>query len=514
MRAFQYSCRTGSIVCVLVATMLTACGGGSGGANTSNNGSIGGGNSGGGSPGSYTVGGTISGLSASGLVLTDNGGDSLSVPPGTTDFAFATALSSGTAYDVAVETQPSGESCSVTNGSGTINDADATNVQIACSSTANGTTASETVLYSFTGGSDGSSPLGGLIMDQTGNLYGTTSAGGADNDGTVFKVTPSGTEMVLYSFTFGYDAADPDSGLTMDSAGNLYGATTDGGGLDLGTVFKVTPSGAETVLYRFTGGSDGSEPTGGLIMDGAGNLYGTTSSDGAYKNGTVFKLASSGTESTLYAFIRGGVSGYKSGRLLMDSAGNLYGTTAYSGPYGEGTVFKLTPSGTETVLYSFMGASDGGQPQAGVVMDSAGNLYGTTSTGGAHNAGTVYELSASGTESVLYSFCTIPDGAGGCTDGDDPGPLTMDSAGNLYGMTESGGDTNGTSYVYGYGEVFKLTLSGTFTVLYRFTGGSDGGDIGNNMSTGRLVLDSAGNIYGTTNGGGAYGNGTVFKIQP
>ena len=400
----------------------------------------------------------MSGLSSGGLTLTDNGGDSLSVGPGETDFAFATALSSGTAYDVAVATQPSGESCTVTNGSGTINDSDVTNVQIACSSSSGNATASETVLYSFTGGADGGYPLGGLVMDSAGNVYGTTSSGGAYGNGTVFKLAaPSDTESVLHSFTSS-DAPTgcgsggiTCSGLIIDSAGNLYGTTNEGGTDQDGMVYKVTQTGTEVVLYSFTGtatGNDGDSPMGSLIMESAGNLYGTTSSGGTgnLDDGTVFKLTPSGTESVLYSF---GTNGSADGAdpmsgLIVDSAGNFYGTTEGGGGYDYGTVFKLTSSGAETVLYSFTGGSDGEFPEHRLVMDSTGNFYGTTYSGGNDGIGTVFEVMPSGSERVLHSF------SGGADDGVNPSSgLTMDSAGNLYGVTWGGG-------AYGNGTVFKI----------------------------------------------------------
>jgi uncharacterized repeat protein (TIGR03803 family) len=293
-----------------------------------------------------------------------------------------------------------------------------------------------------------------------GNLYGTTFAGGSyvcsGGCGTVFKLTPSGTETVLYRFTGG-DGANPTAGLIADASGNLYGTTELGGGANgcsggCGTVFKLTPSGTETVLYRFTGGSDGASPFAALIADGAGNLY---------------------------------------------------GTTFFGGASGHGTVFKLTPSGTETVLYSFTGGSDGANPLAGLIADAAGNIYGMTNNGGAGSFGTVFKLIPSGNLAVLHSFS-------GGSDGAFPGlgSLIADAAGNLYGMTVEGGGSG--CGAIGCGTVFKLTPSGTETVLYRFTGGSDGAFPHAGLIAG-LIADAAGHLYGTTNGSGS-GNGTVFEI--
>jgi uncharacterized repeat protein (TIGR03803 family) len=262
----------------------------------------------------------------------------------------------------------------------------------------------ETVLYAFKGGSnDGDTPQAGLIADSAGNLYGTTSFGGsfagADCDqvgcGTIFKLAPNGTETVLYKFNgeTGSDGAVPLGNLIADAAGNLYGTTVRGGstgctGSGCGTVFKLAPNGTETVLYTFQGGLDGANPLGSLIADAAGNLYGTTEnggSTGCFNNGgcgTVFKIAPDGTETLLYAF-QGGSDGINpEAGLVADASGNLYGTTTFGGAKMKGTVFRLAPNGTETVLYSFQGKSDGGVPYAGLISDAAGNLYGTTEFGG------------------------------------------------------------------------------------------------------------------------------------
>jgi uncharacterized repeat protein (TIGR03803 family) len=272
---------------------------------------------------------------------------------------------------------------------------------------------SETVLHSFCLSTDGLLPYAGLIADASGNLYGTTSQGGSSANciggvggcGTVFKVTPSGTETVLHSFTDGgSDGADPLAGLIADASGNLYGTTDSGGVHGAGTVFKVTPSGSETVIYSFVNTS-GALPAAGLIVDASGNLYGTTNSGGAYGYGTVFKLTTSGSETVLYSFTAGGSDGrYPQSGLVADASGNVYGTTYVGGDAscgykneGCGVVFKLTPSGSETVLHSFTGGSDGANPAAGLIFDASGNLYGTTVGGGGSDLGTVFKLSGVGT---------------------------------------------------------------------------------------------------------------------
>jgi uncharacterized repeat protein (TIGR03803 family) len=269
----------------------------------------------------------------------------------------------------------------------------------------------------------------------------------------VFRLAPDGTETVLYSFCrlggrHCRDGAFPQGGLIMDTDGNLYGTTLQGGGIGVaGTVFKLAPDGTETVLYRFCrlGGTHCLLPAPGLIMDTAGNLYGTTFTGGADNGGTVFRLAPDGTETVLYSFCRLGGRYCRDGRspaggLIMDTDGNLYGATYYGGGgLGHaGTVFKLAPDGTETVLYRFctvVDCRDGVRPSGGLIMDAAGNLYGTTANGGI-GAGTVFKLAPDGTETVLYRFCR----QSSCIDGARPaGGLIMDAAGNLYGSTQGGG---------------------------------------------------------------------------
>ena len=264
----------------------------------------------------------------------------------------------------------------------------------------------ETVLYSFQGGNDGMNPaLGDLIFDQAGNLYGTTTGGGAYGYGTVFELAPSQggwTEKVLYSFAGGSDGSQPFAGLIFDNAGNLYGTTVYAGAHGWGTVYELTPSGSGwtvNVLYGFQGGSDGREPFGGLIFDQAGNLYGDNWSAGQYDGGTVFKLAPSNgswTYSVVHSFDGYGYRG-AAANLVMGGAGNLYGTTVNNGhgPHGSGNVFELIPSGgswTYTSLYDFTGGNDGAEPLCNVIFDANGNLYGTTYYGGANGNGVVWEI--------------------------------------------------------------------------------------------------------------------------
>jgi uncharacterized repeat protein (TIGR03803 family) len=322
-------------------------------------------------------------------------------------------------------------------------------------------TGKETILYSFgTSATDGSTPNGGLIMDSAGSLYGMTLVGGANNKGTVFKIDTTGKETVLYSFGTGAtDGTEPLGGLIQDSAGDFYGATGYGGANGEGTVFKIDTTGNETILYSFgSNAADGAGPMGGLIQDSAGDFYGTTGGGGVNNCGTVFKIDATGKETVIYSFCANAYDGWRpEAGLILDSAGNLYGTTAYGGVNSnngmvfDGTVFKIDTAGKETVLYSF-GAStvDGTTPNLGLIQDSAGNLYGTTVNGGANGVsqggfGTVFKIDTTGAETVLYSFgsSTTPDG------GWPLAGLIMDSAGNLYGTTESGGAN-------GWGTVFKI----------------------------------------------------------
>jgi uncharacterized repeat protein (TIGR03803 family) len=361
------------------------------------------------------------------------------------------------------------------------------------------------VLHSFTGGIDGRNPEGGVILDRAGNLYGTTSMQGMSFFGTAFRVAPRGSGWIftsLYSFQWGLDGANPDGPLTFGPDGQLYGTTLHGGMANQGTVFSLRPPAhivanilggwSDAVLYAFLGGNDGASPV--------------------------------------------------NEALAFDVAGNIYGTTSAGGVHGKGTVFKLTRTQgmwIEDILYSFTGGADGFGPQGGVVFDSAGNLYGTTAIGG-QGFGVVYELSPSGpgwVETVLYTFT-------GGNDGRYPeGELLFDEAGNLYGgtygntgvgtvfrLSPNGSgwsfslvhsfngpgptgtiamDSSGSLFGATYYNAFRLTPSGggwTYTDLHDFTGGE--------MPSGKVVLDASGNLYGTTYLGGAHDLGAVYRIAP
>lgn len=321
-------------------------------------------------------------------------------------------------------------------------------------------TGQETVLYTFARTSGGKSE-GALIRDSEGNLYGTTLMGGNSkcNDGagcgTVFKLNPAGTLTVLHAFE-GPDGASPLAGLLRDTSGNLYGTTWEGGAVNRGTVFKIDTTGKETVLHSFRA-KDGAWPLSGLIADAQGNLYGTTELGGDTNGGcgtlgcgVVYKIDRSGNETVLYSFTGGTDGSQSAGTLVRDAAGNLYGTTGLGGdlscnaPYGCGVIFKVDSSGHETVLYSFHGQpSDGWNPIAGLVRDPAGNLYGTTYRGGTYGWGTVFEFDTTGKETLLHSFTAGSDGSAPYAG------LMRDSSNNLYGTAVGGGQ--------GHGVVFKLT---------------------------------------------------------
>jgi len=387
--------------------------------------------------------------------------------------------------------------------------------------------ATEKVLYSFTGGSDGSTPYADLILDNSGNLYGTTFKGGVYGYGTVFELTPnphgSWTESVLYSFTGGNDGANPEWGaLAFDTANNLYGGTLGGGEYGGGNLFELSPNldgtWAESVLHQFTDKSDGAYPHANPIFDAAGNLYDTVAAGGAYGCGTVFKMTPGSNNHWTYHVIH-----QFGGRppacapwvgFTPDAAGAYYATTRNAGKFCNpgsrdcGTVFQLTPTSgggwTYKVIHLFSGGKGGADPSVGgLVFDGQGNLYGATEYQGAHGYGLVFKLAPGAgdkwTYQVLHQFKGLQDG------GNSTGRMIFDAAGNLYGPARSGG-------AYGYGVVFKLTpnQNGTWTenAFYTFSG-SDGAN-----PAAALISDSAGNIYGITVAGGAYGAGTVYEITP
>jgi len=355
---------------------------------------------------------------------------------------------------------------------------------------------------------DGGYPFAGLAGDPSGNLYGTTGDGGEFGYGTVFKVTPSGTERVIHDFpSYSTDGYDPYYGsLVRDTSGNLYGTTQLGGEFGHGTIFEVSSAGAESVRYSFTGGADGSEPVAGLAIDSADNLYGTASGGGSYGNGVVFELTAGGTYSVLHSFASSPTDGaFPASTLARDPSGNLYGTTQNGGASSLGTIFKVTPSGAESLLHSFKGAPiDGAGPYGGgLLRDASGALYGVTYAGGTGLHGELYRLNPGGAETVLFNF----KGVVGASPIDG---LARDGAGNLYGTTNYGG-TGGGCGNYGCGVLFELSATGTETVLHEFSlkSSSDGA-----LPLGGVVRNPSGVLYGTLSNGGAYGCGAVFQYTP
>jgi uncharacterized repeat protein (TIGR03803 family) len=383
-----------------------------------------------------------------------------------------------------------------------------------------------TVLHNFAG-PDGEEPYAGLAMDRAGNLYGTTPAGGNQNNncysscGVVFRIARGGSGWVLaplYDFEGGTDGSNPLAVVTIGPDGAVYGTTAMGGGgctsdFGCGTIFKLTPPAricqrvvcpwTETVLYRFADSPVGATyPEGGVVFDAQGNFYGTTVSGGTGGAGTVYKMTPSGggwTLSTIYNFQGGADGSVPITELKFDHAGNLYGTTIVGG-VGNGNIFRLMPAGdgwSEQNIYSFLGGVDGFQPQGGVVIDSAGNLYGGTVGGGTQEGGVAYELTPNNDGSWTYSILADFSGAINAS-------LAIDASGDLYGTTYAGGSRN-------VGEVFELRYTnGSWTnITVHSFDGPDGA-----YPIGAVLVGSDGSLYGTATLGGAHGRGTAWAIMP
>lgn len=377
----------------------------------------------------------------------------------------------------------------------------------------------ETVLYGFTGGSDGGNAATGLIVDGRGNLYGTTVVGGTYACGTVFKLAPQAgppwPETVLYNFGCFADGKNPHGGVSFDRRGNLVGTTVAGGsggyctGDGCGIVFQLK-SQVEKVLYDFTGGSDGFGPGTSVVFDPAGHAYSTAPDGGTYSQGVVYELSQRGgkwRQDVIHAFTGGKDGGVGSlGALLLDPSGSLFGVTEIGGVHGAGTVFKLSPQSPQrwkmTTLYAFKGAPDAAFPYGGLVSDASGNLFGTTYYGGANGLGSIFELVANAKgkyrERVLYSF------AGGTDGSSTTSTLAFGTSGDLYGTTSAGGGSCDC------GTIFKVNpKSGKEAVLHRFGARGDGA-----YPYYGLTADAAGHFYGTTVAGGPFNQGTVFEFTP
>ncbi|WP_250499883.1 choice-of-anchor tandem repeat GloVer-containing protein [Caballeronia sp. GAWG1-5s-s] len=512
------------VTTVIFSATLGACGGGGSSSTATSS------NPGSGSavppaaPTSYTIGGTAIGLNGGVLKLQNNGTDTQTL---TSEGGFQfSSITSGSPYSVAVSQHPAARQCNVANGSGNAT-ANVNNVSVSCSP------GQVSTLYSFTGANgDGQYPEAGLAQDSAGNLFGTTYGGGSAGPGTVFQLkrNADGTyasPVTLYAFTgAGAGGTTLNAGLIVDRAGNLIGTTNTGGSSNAGTIFELTRNAdgsysPAVTLHSFTGvGTDGAYPDASLVQDGAGNLFGTTIQGGSANAGTVFELArkSDGTyatPTTLYSFT-GTASDGKAPEagLVLDSAGNLFGTTSAGGAANSGTVFELVRGsngtfGPAVVLHSFSGTgSDGAIPNSPLVADAAGNLFGTSSAGGAASLGTVFMLRRSG-DGTYTPATTLHSFAGGSADGAYPDAgLVLDGAGNIFGTTNAGGSANS-------GTVFEIrrnsdgTYASAISLLHVFTGvGSDG-----NAPSAGLILDSTGNLLGTTNMGGTAGLGTVFVLN-
>jgi len=375
------------------------------------------------------------------------------------------------------------------------------------------------VIYSFLGDTDGEYADTDLVTDSAGNIYGTTVQGGTYASGTVFQVTPAGVHTILYSFTGGTDGGEPYKGVTLDAQGNIYGTAGVGGkyvgpcvDTGCGTVFKLTNNGGNwtfSIVHSFTGGRDGWGPGSGVTVDSAGVVYGTTPLGGTNNAGVIYQLTNvSGnwTEKIIHAFTGGndGIGG-SAGRLLPDRRGGFFGACTAGGANGSGVIFHLIPgSGGKwrlVPIYAFKGMPDAGFPYGGLLLDKSGNLYGTSYYDGANDLGTVYKLTnnhnGTWTESVLYSFQGGSDGASPISN------LVADAAGNLYGTTSEGGAAS-----CGCGTLFKLTPGGIESVVHAFQGPPDGAFVYNGMVPG------SGGFYGATVHGGTANEGAIYKFVP
>jgi uncharacterized repeat protein (TIGR03803 family) len=355
-----------------------------------------------------------------------------------------------------------------------------------------------TTIFNFTGGPDGGSPNAGLIQDPSGNLYGTTESGGSGhyyNYGVVYEIDPVGTETVLHSFGGYPDGSTPLAPVVRDKAGNLYGTTSSG------IVFKIDTAGNETVLD-----SPGASYQ-GLVRDKAGNLYGTTSSWNCSGYGTIFKIDKAGNFTLLHSFTGGSSDGACPyyGHLALDESGNLYGLTWGGGAYGYGVLYELSKAGTFTVLHSFNNSSsDGCYPYGSVLMDKAGNLYGTTSGCGSYYYGTIWKVSKKGKETILHNFAGSP--SDGCT---PYAGVAQDTKGNLYGVT------TGCGANYYNGTLYELSGKDQFTLLHSFNGADGEDPVGEVLSSSTGTLFGT-TYYGGTSDCRIYYStcGTVWSYVP
>ncbi|HEV3059918.1 MAG TPA: choice-of-anchor tandem repeat GloVer-containing protein, partial [Vicinamibacterales bacterium] len=364
-----------------------------------------------------------------------------------------------------------------------------------------------TIVQLFPGPPDGNSPEAALIQPADGNLYGTTTAGGPDYLGTVFRTSPDGVTATLHAFT-GPDGAAPRGSLLEAPDGSVYGTASLGGPSNLGTVFRMALDGTVTVLHAFTGGADGAQPYAAVVRGQDGNFYGTTRDGGLTNFGTVFRVTSSGEYAQLYQFSGGADGGHPLAPLALSTDGNFYGTASVAGAFNAGTTFRITPAGSLTILHAFSGTDgtgrDGASPRGGLLQGADGAFYGMTFAGGTFGSGTIFRTLSDGTTIVLHAF-TGSDGA------HPVAALIQGSDGGLYGTTSEGGA--GTCSPAG--TAFRVTLAGSVSVGYSFNGGETGpgGCVGGGATNPRaaLVLSRDGNLYGTAQGDGG---GSIFRLHP
>jgi uncharacterized repeat protein (TIGR03803 family) len=369
-----------------------------------------------------------------------------------------------------------------------------------------------TTLHNFgVSAGDGSDPVSGLVLGSDGNFYGVTFGTTPTGFGEFYSLATDGIISELHNFGNGLvtnDGEYPVGKLVEGTDGNYYGTTEEGGADSLGTLFKITPTGTETILHSFHDGSvsnDGIQPIGGVVLGSNGIFYGVTNSGGTMNDGTVFSLTSAGLVTILHSFGDGTVGGdgvAPLAGLVVGGDGNLYGTTSQGGTAGVGTVFKITPTGTLTILHSFGDGTvtnDGSDPVAALVVGPNGDLFGTTKSGGVSgNYGVVYQIALTGGVTILHKFLD-----GTVTgDGSDPeSQLTSASDGNLYGTTNLGG--------IGAGTVYKITPEGVLSIVYDFTSASSGSV----NPTGGVIQGANGALYGTTGKGGPVSEGTVYELN-
>jgi uncharacterized repeat protein (TIGR03803 family) len=471
---------------------------------------------------SYTLGGMVTGLIPGTSVTLQNAGDSLGVNSNGS-FTFATPVPFGGQYNITVNNQPADQLCSVTGGSGTIGAANLASVEVDCivrtydiGGTVTGIQPGRSLTLLDGGGDALTLSSNGSFTFATRLVSGSTysvAVGTQPTDQNCFVTRGSGnvaaravTSVVVQCpfvhtlYTFGFTAngfnggGPPQAGVILGKDGNLYG-TTVSGGTGAGVFFKLTPAGAATFLFNFGAGQDGQQPCGDLVVDADGNFYGTTYRGGQYGEGTVFKMTPGGQHTVLWSFGSGSDGKKPFGSLVLAPDGSLYGTTSEGGSQALGTVFALTPAGVETVLWNFGTGLDGQTPEGRLIRGSDGNLYGTTQYGGAAGFGAAYQLTPGGTETILHSFANGADGQG-------PQGLIEGTDGDLFGATIGGGANM-------VGMAFKITKSGVETVLWTFGQGTDG-----RYPIAAPILGMDGNLYGVTDSGGEHVEGIVYRLTP